>query len=97
MITRKLQSIITSKLHKGKAIIVMGPRQVGKTTLLRELSLNPDEVLWLSGDEPDVQLQMADVSSTRLRALIGNRKYLVIDEAQRVTSPFLGLVVNIQL
>jgi len=84
MITRKLQSLITSKLHKGKAIVVMGPRQVGKTTLLRELSLNPDEVLWLSGDEPDVQLQMAEVSSTRLRALIGNRKYLVIDEAQRI-------------
>jgi uncharacterized protein len=84
MITRKLQSLITSKLHKGKAIVVMGPRQVGKTTLLRELLLNPDEVLWLSGDEPDVQLQMADVSSTRLRALIGNRKYLVIDEAQRI-------------
>jgi len=35
MIKRYLEKIITEKLFKGKAIFVMGPRQVGKTTLLK--------------------------------------------------------------
>ena len=38
MIKRILSATIEKKLGAGKAIIVLGPRQVGKTTLLKALA-----------------------------------------------------------
>src|SRR5690606_19124152 len=84
MITRDLEHTITSKLNKGKAIILMGARQVGKTTLLKKLFSNEADVLWLNGDELDVQALFAGISATRLQAIIGNKKMIIIDEAQRI-------------
>jgi predicted AAA+ superfamily ATPase len=40
MILRELHGEITKVIGKGKAIIVYGPRQVGKTTLLKSLLEN---------------------------------------------------------
>ena len=84
MIHRLLQNTISGKLDKGKAIILMGARQTGKTTLLKNLFPNNDDVLWLNGDEQDVQKIFSNISATRLKALFGNKKYIVIDEAQRI-------------
>ncbi|MCF6268722.1 MAG: AAA family ATPase [Melioribacteraceae bacterium] len=53
MIKRKLKNIVESKLHKGKAIILIGARQVGKTTLLKLMFNNTDNFIWLNGDEID--------------------------------------------
>ena len=86
MIKRILEESIGSKLHKGKAVIIMGPRQVGKTTLTKELFRNSKDVLWLNGDEIDVRSLFEEISSTRLRLIIGNNKVIVIDEAQRITN-----------
>ncbi|MDR1887221.1 MAG: ATP-binding protein [Prevotellaceae bacterium] len=85
MIHRILNEAIQAKLlNKGKAIIVMGPRQVGKTTLLKELFKNSEEALWLNGDEWDVQSFFENISSTRLKSIFGEKKYVIIDEAQRI-------------
>lgn len=84
MIERILTNTIKAKLGTGKAIILMGPRQVGKTTLLRTLFPNTDDVLFLNGDELDVRQLFENVSATRLKAIIGNKKIVVIDEAQRI-------------
>ena len=84
MIHRLLQNTILEKLDKGKAIILMGARQTGKTTLLKNLFPNNGDVLWLNGDEQDVQKIFSNISATRLKALFGNKKYIVIDEAQRI-------------
>jgi len=84
MISRILTNSITSKLSSGKAIIIMGPRQVGKTTLLRTLFQNRDDILFLNGDELDVRQLFENVSATRLKAIVGNKKVVVIDEAQRI-------------
>jgi uncharacterized protein len=91
MIDRVIQHKIQEKLFKGKAIIIMGARQTGKTTLLRHL-MSPDEkVLWLNGDEPDVQVVFEGASSDRLKAFFGNHKVIVIDEAQRIRDIGLGI------
>ncbi len=37
MITRVLEESIRNKLGQDKAIVIMGARQVGKTTLLKHL------------------------------------------------------------
>ena len=91
MITRHIQEKISSRLHKGKAIDVMGARQVGKTTLLKRLFEGNPHVLWFNGDEMDIQALFTEISATRLRAIIGDHEILIIDEAQRVENIGLRL------
>jgi len=91
MITRTLENIIRNKLFKGKAILLMGARQVGKTTLLKKIVKGNDKVLWLNGDEPDIQALFSNISAVRLKALLGQCNILVIDEAQRIENVGLRL------
>ena len=89
MITRILESHINSLIGSGKAIVIMGARQVGKSTLLYTLLASRDNIMWMNGDEPDIQQLFSQITSTRIRTLIGNNRILVIDEAQRI--PDIGL------
>jgi hypothetical protein len=84
MVVRELENIIKKRLNTGKAIVILGARQVGKTTLLKTLFGNSNEVLWLNGDEMDVQSLFSAISATRLKAIFGNKKTVIIDEAQRI-------------
>ena len=92
MIVRDLEKEITSKIGKGKAIIIFGARQVGKTTLLHHIFGNDDSTLWLNGDEPDIKLILESATSSRLKAIIGSKRTVVIDEAQRI--PNIGLCIK---
>lgn len=89
MIHRILEDKITGLLGKGKAIIIMGARQVGKSTLLESVFRQQSDVLWMSGDDVDVRELFSEMTSSRLRALLGNSKTLIVDEAQRI--PDIGL------
>ena len=84
MIPRLLETTIRSKLNQSKAIILVGARQVGKTTLLKSLFQDRDDILWLNADELDVQNLFSTISSSRLKAIIGKKKNIIIDEAQRI-------------
>jgi len=84
MIERQLTEIISQKLFAGKAIIIMGPRQVGKTTILRKMFDTQKDTIWMNGDETDIQKLFEDISATRLNALFADKKIVVIDEAQRI-------------
>ena len=84
MIERSQESAIKSLIGSNKAIIIMGARQVGKSTLLHSLLDGDESVLWLNGDDDDVRELFRSISSTRLKAIVGNRKTVVIDEAQRI-------------
>ncbi|HRW62288.1 MAG TPA: ATP-binding protein [Bacteroidales bacterium] len=91
MIQRLLQVNITNNLYKGKAIIILGARQTGKTTLLKELFFNQQDVIWLNADELDVQNLFEQSSSTRFKTLFSQYKTIVIDEAQRIKNVGLKL------
>lgn len=93
MIHRILEEKIQPLLGGNKAIIVMGARQVGKSTLLNQLLGENKNALWLNEDDIDVQNLFHEMSSTRMRALLGNNKFLVIDEAQRI--PDIGLRIKL--
>ena len=93
MITSALEANIRNLLGGGKAITIMGARQVGKSTLLHQMLGSRDDILWLSGDEPDVREMFDGITSTRLRAIIGNKKIMVIDEAQRIEN--IGLYIKL--
>ncbi|MDR2472366.1 MAG: ATP-binding protein [Tannerella sp.] len=90
MIKRITEEKIKADIHQGKAIILLGARQTGKTTLLHQLFDNED-ALWFNGDETDVQELFRNATSTRLRAYIGNHKTLIIDEAQQIENVGLRL------
>jgi hypothetical protein len=51
MITRLLEQRLYDKCFKGKAILLIGPRQTGKTTLLKAIFEKVPLVCWLNGDE----------------------------------------------
>mgnify|MGYP002635603897 CR=1 FL=1 len=84
MIERILEKTIKNRLNKGKAIVLLGARQVGKTTLLKAIFEKSLDVLWLNGDELDIQALFETISATRLKAIFGTKKIIVIDEAQRI-------------
>jgi len=94
MINRDLQKSIQERLFKGKVIVLLGPRQVGKTTIigsiLNELS---EPYLFLNGDESDVRESLQNTSSSKLKMLFGNNKLIFIDEAQRIEN--IGLTLKI--
>jgi len=89
MIRRFLLDKIKSQLFKGKAIILIGSRQTGKTSLLRELFPVDNDVVWLNGDDPSVQTMVSRINTEQWRVAIGEKKILVIDEAQLI--PDIGL------
>ena len=84
MIGRILSKVIEDKLFKGKVIVLLGARQVGKTTLLKQILAKNEGVLWLNGDEMQVQNLFNNASADRLLSEFGNNKIVILDEAQRI-------------
>lgn len=85
MINRALSAKIEAKLFKSKAIIIIGARQVGKTTLFKQLvDSRRDKVIWFNADEIPVRTLFENVSVERYRSLFGDARIVVIDEAQRI-------------
>ena len=91
MISRIIEKKMIASLSKKKVIVLLGARQTGKTTLLSKCIKSQDDVLWLNGDEYDVQQIFENPTSTQLKNAIGNHKIVVIDEAQRIFNIGIGL------
>lgn len=94
MIERQLQKKIESRMFAGKAIIVIGARQVGKSTLFRMILEKQDcKTLHLNCDEPEVRDMLTNINTSELRLLIADNKIVVIDEAQRVEN--IGMTLKL--
>lgn len=85
MITRYLKQQIESHLNKGKVIILIGARQVGKTTLTKELlkHYNLAKTVIYNGDNLEAQ-KLSKMESLQIKSLIGNNECLLIDEAHKI-------------
>jgi len=93
MITRELQAKIEQKLFEGKAIVVVGARQVGKTTLFNEVLRNrPEKILRLNLDEADARELLTNPTMAELQQLIADNTIVMVDEAQRATD--IGLTLK---
>lgn len=92
MITRDLAGNLRQKLHKGKVIVLIGPRQVGKTTLINVI-LKDVPYLFLDGDDSTTVETLANANTETLKNIIGSYKYIFIDEVQRI--PNIGLKLKI--
>ncbi|TCD13015.1 ATP-binding protein [Pedobacter frigidisoli] len=81
-------------MFKGKAFIVFGPRQSGKTTFVEQLLAKVNKrTLYLNGDDADVRESLAKPNATQIAQLLGDYEILFIDEAQRITN--IGLFIKI--
>jgi len=92
MYIRTLSDTIENKIGKGKAIILIGPRQVGKTTLIKSL-IKGKKHLFLDADDPTVRSILNKPNTEQIRSIISSNKIIFIDEAQRI--PGIGLTLKI--
>lgn len=89
---RANKDLIKSRFYKGKMILLTGPRQTGKTHLLRQIASElKADYLWLNGDEADVRALLTNTTTTALRSLLGKNKVILLDEAQRIVNVGLTL------
>lgn len=82
-VNRILKQTLIDQFNKGKAIVLIGPRQVGKSTLIKDI-LKQKDFLFFDGDDFSVQQQLSEPNTNYLKRLIGNKKIVFIDEAQRI-------------
>jgi len=94
MIERILKKVVQNNFLKGKGIIITGPRQSGKTTLLQMIrnELNSKSI-FLNCDESDTREVLTEVTSTQLKELLGSAEFVFIDEAQRVKN--IGITLKL--
>lgn len=95
MIQRTLQKTLEQYVGKGKAILLIGARQVGKSTLFQMMThaVPEEDLLWLNCDQQSVKEALTNPSLTNLQLLISNKQVVVIDEAQRVEN--IGLTLKL--
>lgn len=84
MIKRAIEERIHNALAKKKVVTIMGPRQVGKSTLAGAMIPDDANVLEINGDNTDVQTMFVNVDDTKMKVLIGNKNFLLVDEAQKI-------------
>lgn len=93
MINRLLENIIKEKIGR-KAVIILGARQTGKTTLIKKIIKESEvQTLVLNADLPIVQQQLQNPSVSGLKQIFGEAKLIFIDEAQRISN--IGITLKI--
>ncbi len=94
----KIPRILLDNLQKaitpGKVVVIYGPRQVGKTTLVNDLlPLLSLKFRLVNGDELMVRDVLSSQSRQRLGELIQDVDLLILDEAQRIENIGLNLKI----
>ena len=99
LIKRQLQKRIQERMFQGKAIILIGARQVGKSTLLRQileekqLPVPQEQILTLNCDDARTREMLAHADNLNdISNLVAGQRIIVMDEAQRVQG--IGLTLK---
>jgi uncharacterized protein len=94
MIPRILETAILQRLGKKKVIMLLGPRQVGKTTLVDKILKEfRGKTSYLTGDDPAIRARLSDAPLDRLRQLASGVDLIVLDEAQRIKN--IGITLKL--
>ncbi len=92
-INRLIKKSFISLLDKGKALILIGARQVGKTTFLKNLDLGTDSILSLNADIHQVRERLTNPTLQILENTVADYKIVIIDEVQRIENA--GLLMKL--
>ena len=96
MINRALFNIVINSIAPGKVVVILGARRTGKTVLLKKISEEIKEpFLFLNGEDLNTIILMARRTVNNYKALLGNTKFLFIDEAQKI--PDIGLKLKLMV
>jgi uncharacterized protein len=94
---RAITSKLLNKLIANKVLVLLGARRVGKTILIQEL-LNrhiKEPYLMLNGEDMATMAILAQRTVENYQRLIGTKKLLIIDEAQKI--PEIGLALKLMV
>ena len=96
LLKREIEDQVIEFLRPNKVVVLLGPRRVGKTVLLRQvLERVPETYLLLHGEDVDVRNQLERRSTQHYKNLLGEKKLLVIDEAQKI--PDIGNILKLMI
>ena len=86
IINRAIFNEVKAQIKPGRVLLLLGARRVGKSHLLRQVisELNQSELLLLNGEDQTTIDRMAVRSVENFKVLLGNAKFLFIDEAQNI-------------
>lgn len=91
---RLIQSKIEDRLFKGKVVVIYGARQVGKTTLIKQIiDKYKEKSLYLNCELLSVQQNLSVPEAEKLKNYIGKYKLVVLDEAQKISN--IGVILKI--
>jgi len=94
---RTIKPQIVEGLFQGKVIILYGARQVGKTTLVKQILGEQIALgkkgIYLNCELDSVRSALAAKEAERLRSFLGDNDLIVLDEAQNV--PDIGRTLKI--
>ena len=94
MINRKIEKNIVENLFKGKAIIIYGARQVGKTTLVKKIADDyKGQSSYFNCDLISVQDALSIPEANRIKNFLGDHNIIILDEAQRIRN--IGVILKI--
>lgn len=96
-IERSLMDEFRNKVRPGKVLILLGARRVGKTELINSFLSDkyPNSYLLLSGEDQQTADILQERTVANYRRLLGNRKMLIIDEAQKIEG--IGLKLKLMV
>jgi len=95
-ISRIIGKNIEERLFKGKIVIIYGARQVGKTTLSKEiLAKHGDPQAYFNCELMSVIRGLSELEAVKIKAFLGEHRLVVLDEAQNV--PNIGKVLKIMV
>lgn len=97
VIKRELEKPIKDSLFKGKVVVLYGPRQVGKTTLVKKIlsELKDLKTLYLNCERPVVKQALGVLEPARVKDYFGEAQLVVLDEAQHLREP--GLLLKLMV
>ena len=86
MFKRTLKTQIKNDFFSGKIIVLLWPRQVGKTTLINELlgSYDPSDIMSFNGDNNLDREILSENNLQKSGGYIAHKKIIFIDEAQKI-------------
>lgn len=93
-IKRKILAIIQKQLYKGKVVILYGARRTGKTTLVKKLlEANQHSSSYFNCELQENQDLLSNTNSVLLKDFVGQKKLIILDEAQYISK--IGLILKV--